>query len=97
MLKHPGTDLDRQREAVAQSFATVLPTRKKRARVDQAVMYFLRCLTEELWTLPELQPIYSLQFQRMTAEATRQQVELQKAQLHAQLELTAACARHCCN
>ena len=57
MLKHPGTDLDRQREAVAQSFATVLPTRKKRARVDQAVLYFLKCLTEELWHLPELQPI----------------------------------------
>ncbi|CAG0961713.1 hypothetical protein ANRL3_00920 [Anaerolineae bacterium] len=87
MLEHPGTDLDRQREAVAQSFATVLPARKKRARVDQAVLYFLTCLTEELWHLPELQPIYSLQFQRMTAEATRHQVELQKAQLHAQLEL----------
>jgi tetratricopeptide (TPR) repeat protein len=87
MLKHPGTDLEQQRDVLAQSFATVLPARKQRSRVDQAVMYFLRCLTEELWTLPELQPIYSLQFQRMTAEATRQQVELQKAQLHAQLEL----------
>jgi tetratricopeptide (TPR) repeat protein len=87
MLKHPGTDLDEQREVLVQSFATVLPARKQRSRVDQAVMYFLKCLTEELWTLPELQPIYSLQFQRMTAEATRQQVELQKAQLHAQLEL----------
>jgi hypothetical protein len=67
MLKHPGTDLDEQRELLAASFATVLPTRRNRERVDQAVMYFLKCLTEELWRLPELQPIYSLQFQRMTA------------------------------
>jgi tetratricopeptide (TPR) repeat protein len=87
MLKHPGTDLEQQRDVLAQSFETVLPARKNRVRVESAVMYFLKCLTEEVWTLPELQPIYSLQFQRMTAEATRQQVELQKAQLQAQVEL----------
>jgi hypothetical protein len=83
VIKKPGTYLADERETVLQSFETVLPHRKNRQRVDRAVTVFLKCLAEELWTLPELQPIYTLQFQRMTAEATRQQVELQKAQLQA--------------
>ncbi len=87
MLKHPGTDLEEQRELLAASFATVLPARKNRERVDRAVRSFLKCLTEKVWTLPELQPIYSQQFQRITAEAMRQQVELQKAQ-HTKVSVT---------
>ena len=83
IIRKPGVYLVEEREIVSQSFETVLPGRKNRQRVDRAVTVFLKCLAEELWTLPELQPIYSLQFQRMTAEATRQQVELQKAQLQA--------------
>jgi len=39
--------------------------------------------------MPELQPIYSLQFQRVTAEATREQVVIQKAQLEALTGLNA--------
>jgi len=83
IIKKPGSYLTDERETVLQSFETVFPTRKNRQRVDRAVTFFLKCLAEELWTLPELQGIYTLQFQRMTAEATRQQVELQKAQLQA--------------
>ena len=87
MLKRPGAYLAEEQESLVQSFESVLPERKNRQRVDQAVTYLLKCLAEELWHLPELQPIYTLQFQRMTAEATRQQVELQKAQLQALTEL----------
>jgi len=83
IIKHPGKYLIDEREKIFQSFDTVLPTRKNRERVDRAVTYFLKCLAEELWQLPELHPIYSLQFQRMTADASQQQVELQKAQLQA--------------
>jgi hypothetical protein len=89
ILKKPGVYLAGEREKVAESFTSVLPGRKNRARVDRAVIYLLKCLAEEVWHLPELQPIYSLQFQRMTAEATRQQVELQKAQLQALSRLNA--------
>ncbi len=89
ILKKPGVYLVDEREKIAQSFDSVLPGRKNRERVDRAVMYLLKCLVEELWHLPELQPIYSLQFQRMTAEATRQQVDLQKAQLAALSDLNA--------
>jgi LuxR family glucitol operon transcriptional activator len=89
IIKKPGLYLADERETVLQSFETVLPERKNRQRVDRTVTFFLKCLAEELWTLPELQGVYSLQFQRMTAEAVRQQVELQKAQLQATVGLSA--------
>ena len=81
MLKSPGSYLGDEADIMAQSFAGVLPGRKNRDRVNQAMRYLLRCLAEELWHLPVLQPVYSLQFQRMTAESMKQHVELQKAQL----------------
>lgn len=89
ILKKPGVYLAGERERLAASFDSVLPVRKNRERVDRAVLCLLKCLAEELWHLPELQPIYSLQFQRLTAEATRRQVELQKAQLQALSNLNA--------
>lgn len=87
MIKRPGTYLDDEREKIVSSFESILQGRKNRQRVNRALSYLLRCIVEEVWHLPELQPIYSLQFQRMTAEATRQQVEIQKAQLQALTEL----------
>ncbi len=83
MLKSPGSYLVDEGGIVAQSFDSVLPSRKNRERVSNAMRYLMRCLVEELWHLPELQPIYSLQFQKITAEAMKQQVELQKVQLEA--------------
>jgi hypothetical protein len=35
VLKHPGTDLEQQRDVLVQSFATVLPALKQRSLVDQ--------------------------------------------------------------
>ncbi len=87
VLKKPGAYLVEERAQIIQSFESVFPNRRNRQRVDRAVTYLLKCLAEELWHLPELQPIYSLQFQRITAEGTRQQVELQKAQLLALTDL----------
>ena len=83
MLKSPGSYLADEGDLVAQTFDSVLTGRKNRERVNTAMMYLLRCLVEELWHLPELQPVYSLQFQKITAEAMKQQVELQKVQLQA--------------
>ncbi|MCB8978610.1 MAG: tetratricopeptide repeat protein [Ardenticatenaceae bacterium] len=83
MVSHPGKYLNAEQETLIQSFDSVLPQRKNRERVDKAISYLLRCLAEEMWHLPELQPIYTLQFARMTAEATHEQVALQKAQLAA--------------
>lgn len=68
MLKRPGAFLLEDRETIVQHFNDVLPERLNRDRVDKAVTFILRCLAEELWNLPTLQPIYQLQFQRITAE-----------------------------
>jgi tetratricopeptide (TPR) repeat protein len=83
MVSNPGKELAEEQKALVLRFDTVLPERKNRDRVDKAMTYLLRCLVEETWHLPELQPIYTLQFARMTAEATREQVALQKSQLAA--------------
>lgn len=89
VLKKPSAYLDDERDTLFQSFDTVLPQRLNRERVNRAVTYLLRCLAEELWHMPELQSVYSLQFQRVTAEATREQVAIQKAQLQALTGLNA--------
>lgn len=89
VLRKPSAYLSEERELLSQSFDTVLPQRLNRERVNRAVTYLLRCLAEELWHMPELQPVYSLQFQRVTAEATREQVAIQKAQLQALTGLNA--------
>lgn len=88
ILKKPGVYLADQQETVIESFDNVLPNRRNRERVDQAVSYFLKCLAEEVWSLPELRPIYELQFQRMTAEAIQTQVTLQKDQLERSMALS---------
>jgi hypothetical protein len=89
VIKQPGAFDAEERDVILRSFATVLPQRRNRERVDQAVTYLLKCLAEELMNLPELQPIYSLLFQRLTAEAAREQVAIQKAQLQALTGLSA--------
>ena len=89
IIRKPGAYLADERETVLQSFESVLPERRNRQQVDRAVTAFLTYLAEEVWALPELQGVYALQFQRMTAEAIRQQVALQKAQLQATAGLSA--------
>ncbi len=62
-----------------------------RGRVDKAVTFFLRCMVEDLWTLPgakEIREIYSLQFQKIETEALQQQVQLLEAQLRATTQLS---------
>lgn len=83
ILKRPGAYLEEERDKLLDSFSTVLPQRINRERVDRAVTYLLKCLADELWHLPELSPIYSLQFQRITAETSCEQAALQRAQLEA--------------
>lgn len=83
IVQQPGRYLVEEQALIGQSFAAVLPERINRERVDRAILYLLKCLAQELWQLPELQPIYSLEFQRITAESTREQLTVQKAQLAA--------------
>ncbi|MCB8985834.1 MAG: ATP-binding protein, partial [Ardenticatenaceae bacterium] len=83
IVQQPGRYLMEERTLVSQTFAAVLPGRINRERVDRAILYLLKCLAQEMWHLPELQPIYSLEFQRITAEVAHEQLAVQKAQLAA--------------
>ena len=90
LVKQPGSwTVDEQLELVTH-FEDVLPERRNRARVDQAVAYFLRCVVEELWTLPgakEVRDVYALQFQKITAETVREQAMIARQQLEATVQL----------
>jgi len=74
LVKRPGAFMLEDRETLFQHFSDVLPQRVNREGVDRAVSFILRCLAEELWSLPALQPIYQLQFQRITAEKATEMV-----------------------
>ena len=91
MIQRPGSWTTSEREAVVSHFADVLPKRINRDRVDKAVSFLLQCIVEELWTLPgisEIREIYNLQFQKIDAEAARQQVRLLEAQLQVTTQLS---------
>ena len=52
----------------------------------------MRCIAEELWSLPgaqEIREAYSIQFQELSAEAQREQVALARQQLQATTQLSA--------
>ncbi len=91
MVSRPGAWLAEERETLVQHFADVLPQRVNRERVDKAVVFFLRCVVEELWTLPgakEVREVYRFQLEKLTAEGIRQQTALQQAQLTATVQLS---------
>lgn len=67
-ISQPGMAQSKQFEAIARSFAEVLPIETDRAGVDAAVRFFLGRVAERVWHLPALQPIYEMQFQRISAE-----------------------------
>lgn len=74
MIKNPGKWAIHDKEILLNHFDDALPYRRNRERVDMAVTFFLQCLTEELWHLPELMPIYQLQLQKVTAEKASEMV-----------------------
>ncbi len=92
LIKQPGAWLVEEREKVVAHFEEVLPQRLNRERVDRAVSYFLRCVVEELWTMPgakEIRDVYIMQFQKITAQAVREQASLARQQLQATTQLSA--------
>jgi hypothetical protein len=91
LIKRPSAWLADEKEAVVQHFVDVLPSRVNRERVEKAVNFFLRCVVEELWTLPgarEIREVYSLQFQKIGTQAARQQLALMEAQLQSTTQLS---------
>ena len=92
LVSRPGAWLREEREAVVYHFDTILPQRVNRERVDKAINFLLRCIAEELWSLPgaqEIRAAYSIQFQELSAEAQREQVALARQQLQATTQMSA--------
>jgi hypothetical protein len=92
LVSRPGAWLREEREAVVYHFDTILPQRVNRERVDKAINFLLRCIAEELWSLPgaqEIREAYSIQFQELSADAQREQVALARQQLQATTQMSA--------
>ena len=77
IIIRPSSYLQQERQTLFHSFADVLPTMESE-RVERAVYFFLRCLTEEVITIPQLAPIYQAQFQWASLEQSRKLVGLQR-------------------
>lgn len=67
-ISQPGLLESKKFEAIARSFAEVLPAETDRVAVDATVKFFLGRIAERVWHLPTLRPIYEMQFQRITVE-----------------------------
>jgi len=90
LIRLPDYWLVEERATMVQHFPDVLPQQTNRVRVDRVITFFLRCIVEELWTLPgveEICAIYNLQFQKVGAEAARRHAASLRAQLQSRTQL----------
>jgi tetratricopeptide (TPR) repeat protein len=71
MLAHPFHDPSQSVVVLKRSFHDVLPERTDRTRVDQAVTTFLHYLGQEVLYITQLQHLYALAFQKVSAENSR--------------------------
>jgi tetratricopeptide (TPR) repeat protein len=90
MIRRPGTYLEPERKAIEQSFADILP-KFEPERVNRAVAHFLSLLAEEVMVIPQLQPVYGVQLQKLTLDQGRAMVtalrDLQADQRQAMMAL----------
>jgi LuxR family glucitol operon transcriptional activator len=92
LVANPGIARPDEQDIVVAHFESVLPTRRNRTRVDQAVSHLLRLVAEEVWAVPgagEIRQLYALQMQRLNTEALQQQINLLRANLQATTQLSA--------
>jgi len=73
IVRHPSSYLERERQLVESSFAEALPGFTA-DRTERAMHFFLRCLTEEVISIPELAPIYSVQLHKVQVEQGREMI-----------------------
>lgn len=70
MMRRPGTYLEPERRSLEQSCGELLP-KFEQERVNRAVACFLRFLAEEVMVIPQLQPVYGVQLQKLTLDQGR--------------------------
>jgi len=96
MMRRPGTYLEPERRSLEHSFAEVLP-RFEPERVNRAVRHFLSLLAEEVMVIPQLQPVYGVQLQKLTLDQGRAMVaalrDLQVDQRQAMMALLEVVSR----
>ncbi len=73
VVTRPSSYLSDERDTIVQSFAEVVPNIEPE-RVEQAVRFFMRCLADEVITIPQLLPIYQVHLQKMSMEQARETV-----------------------
>lgn len=79
IITRPSSFLQQERQILLHTFADVLPTVEPK-RVEQAVGFFLRCLTREVVNISQLAPIYQVQLQWASLEQSQQLIGLQRDQ-----------------
>ncbi len=87
LIKYPTSYQPHEQRFLMYEFASVLPNRKNRERVNRAVSYFLWCLVQEIWQIPELRPVYMLLSQVDIAVTSRQQLIMLKEQIEKMEEI----------
>ncbi len=73
IVVRPSSYLDSEFIALRKTFAEVVPTVESE-RVDDAVNTFLQCVGDEVMNIPQLAPIYQVQFQKISVQQGRDMI-----------------------
>ena len=64
IIKHPVSWSQADKIVISQQLGHLLPDSMESQKLDTALSFFIKCLIEEIWHLPELAPIYELQLEK---------------------------------
>jgi hypothetical protein len=93
ILRRPDSYLEKEQGMVRAHLTTLFPAPTHNERVDRGVNYFLQCLVEAVWTMPEFESAYRLMLMKVTAESSREHVQVSKAQARLTMEVRDAVER----
>ena len=87
IVSRPDRYIDNNQQIVQKYFDGIFPDRINRDRVNNAISYFLKCLAESVWLMPEFSAIYSLLFQKASAEDIHKQTLIAETQVRLTQEM----------
>lgn len=79
IVSHPGAFLDEEHLDIIESFKNNFPDDINVERIDKAIIKLFEAIAEEIWTLPaadSIREVYSLKFQKISAETTKEHLVL---------------------
>lgn len=89
LIKRPSTWDLTENDYLVKQFSDVIPS-KNQDNMSRAIIFLLRCIVEELWTLPyteEIRDIYNLQFSKITADASVKSLSIAEKQYNSLIKL----------